>query len=467
MSHVITIDASIPQLHKLRKGRKVRVKKGKGVHLIVNPTTYNLVSRAFAKGNGTDLVLDAEELERNLGLTPEEHQELSETHMTGGGVFGPKVDRWLEKRGLRDLAYELGDKIKPYAKAGAVGAITSGAAGLAGLSTFGSGGTLAPLAPYLIPASAGLSALAVDYIDNPDKYHKTISKAKHMRKYGPNTLENAEAKAHANNLINEHLGTNYDYMNRAGLQSAGANELLKRMDDSSVAQRYQIPTMSTTADSSMFGYGVHRRRHKLIEGGTIGLNGNHVNYFPQALVSQPLTANFSMSHFLPPQYQKFNNGGESTIYGSGLGTGLYAGGHGGAVGCGIREDAEQAYDSIRRNAQDLYTNVSPVVKNAFHNADALMHGKGVKEDVKKLAEVASHYSPSYQLYKKIKGKGVKEDLKTVGETLLKYDPNYNIYKKIKGKGMGRKKIKGKGNRPGEYMTYQDKVNARNDKGYGY
>jgi len=438
MKHVLTIDASIPQLHKIRKGRKVRVKHGKGVHLIVKPETYNIALRAFERGRGTDLQLDADELEHNLSLTPEEHQEFSETHMTGGGIFGPKFDRFLEKRGLRDVAYQLGDKIKPYAKAGAVGAITSGAAGLAGLSAFGSGGTLAPLAPYLIPAAAALSAGAVDFIDNPDKYHDAIAKAKHIRKHGPNTLENSEAKAHANNLINEHLGTNYDYMNRAGLQHAGANELLKQMNTQAISQRYQEPVLpSLNSDASMYGYGVHHSRSKkLMEGGTIGLNGNHINYFPQALVSQPLTANFSMSHFLPPQYQKFNNGGESMIMGSGLGTGLYAGG---AVGCGIREDAEQAYDSIRRNAQDLYSNVSPVVKNAFHNADQLMHGKGVKEDVMTIAKTIGKYDPAYNVYKKIKGRGVKEDLMTVAKTIGKYDPAYNVYKKIKGRGTRKSK----------------------------
>lgn len=438
MSHVITIDASIPQLHKLRKGKKVRVKKGKGVHLIVNPSTYKLCCRSFEKGNGTDLKLDAEELERNLGLTPEEHQELSETHMTGGGILGPKFDRWLEKNGLRDIAYELGDKAKPYAKAGAVGAITSGAAGLAGLSAFGSGGTLAPLAPYLIPAAAALSAGAVDFIDNPDKYHNAISKAKHIRKHGPNTLEHAEVKAKANELINQHLGTNYDYMNRAGLQNAGANELLKQMNDSSISQRYQTPIVNTpTLDNSMYGYGFHHHRQpRLIETGTMGLNGNHVNYFPQALVSQPLTANFSMSHMLPPQYQHFNNGGHGDLIGNGLGTGLYAGG---AVGCGFREDSEKAYDSVRRGAQDLYSNISPVVQNAFHRADALIHGKGVKEDIRTVAETVGKYSPSYQLYKKIKGKGVKEDIMTVAKTIGKYDPAYNIYKKIKGKGTRKKK----------------------------
>lgn len=371
MKHLLTVECSTPQMHKLKKGRKVRVKHGKGVHVIVKPETYNIAMRAFKKGNGTDLHLDEEELERNLSLTPEEHQELSETHMTGGGIFGPKFDRFLERRGLRDVAYELGDKIKPYAKAGAVGAITAGAAGLGALGTFGSGGTLAPLAPYLIPASAGLSALAVDYIDNPDKYHDTYRKVRHG-----NTLEQSEETAKANDIINKHLGTNYDYMNRAGLQSAGANELTKRMTDEGVRNRYK---MRLKEGDSMSGSGLgtgfhHSRRKKLIEGGTIGLNGNHVNYIPQALISQPLTANFAMSHMLPPQFQHLNNGGQGLGYTTG--EGLYS-------GKGIHEDAEKAYDSIRRNAQDLYTNISPVVKNAFHNADALMHGKGMRRRRKK------------------------------------------------------------------------------------
>jgi hypothetical protein len=406
MKHVLTIDASIPQLHKLRKGRKVRVKHGKGVHLVVNPETYHLASRSFARGGGADIRLSEEELDHNLGLTPEEQQELSETHMTGGGIFGPKFDRFLEKHGIRDVAYELGDKIKPYAKAGAVGAITAGAAGLGALGTFGSGGTLAPLAPYLIPASAGLSALAVDYIDNPDKYHDTYRKVRHG-----NTLERSEETAKANDLINQHLGTNYDYMNIAGLQNAGANEMTSRMNKSSVAERYRNRAKARLMEGdNMKGSGLgtgmhHSRRKKLMEGGTIGLNGNHINYVPQALLSQPYTANFSMSHMLPPQYQHLNSGGLDSgglgYSGSGLGTGLYAGG-------GIREDSEHAYDNVRRGAQDLYSNISPVVKNAFHNADQLMHGRGIKEDIRKVAETIGKYDPAYNVYKKIKGRGTRK-----------------------------------------------------------
>ena len=67
----------------------------------------------------------------------------------------------------------------------------------------------------------------------------------------------------------------------------------------------------------------------------------------------------------------------------------------------------------------------------------------------------------------MRGKGVKEDLRTVGELISKYDPVQNAVRKMRGKGTGKRKMKGKGTRAGEYMTYQDKVNARNDKGYGY
>jgi hypothetical protein len=53
--HTISIDASPAQLRKLRKGIKVRVKKGTGFNLIVHPETYNRVSRAFAKNKGLDI----------------------------------------------------------------------------------------------------------------------------------------------------------------------------------------------------------------------------------------------------------------------------------------------------------------------------------------------------------------------------------------------------------------------------
>jgi hypothetical protein len=47
--HTIMIDASPHQIRKLKKGHRVRVKKGTGFELLVHPNTYNIVSRSFNK----------------------------------------------------------------------------------------------------------------------------------------------------------------------------------------------------------------------------------------------------------------------------------------------------------------------------------------------------------------------------------------------------------------------------------
>ena len=46
---LISINVSPHQLRKLKRGHKVRLIKGKGFNLIVNPENYKLASRAFTK----------------------------------------------------------------------------------------------------------------------------------------------------------------------------------------------------------------------------------------------------------------------------------------------------------------------------------------------------------------------------------------------------------------------------------
>jgi hypothetical protein len=78
--HRIQIDASPHQLRKLRKGHAVRVKKGEGFELLVHPNTYNLVSRSFNKNKGAQIKLSPEELEAN-NVEPEEEEEEETTYM--------------------------------------------------------------------------------------------------------------------------------------------------------------------------------------------------------------------------------------------------------------------------------------------------------------------------------------------------------------------------------------------------
>jgi hypothetical protein len=78
LMHTIQIDASPHQIRKLRKGHRVRVKKGEGFELLVHPQTYNIVSRAFNKNKGSEIQLSPEEIEMNAGITkaisPEAHK---------------------------------------------------------------------------------------------------------------------------------------------------------------------------------------------------------------------------------------------------------------------------------------------------------------------------------------------------------------------------------------------------------
>ena len=75
--HTIQIDASPHQIRKLKKGHRVRVKKGTGFELLVHPNTYNIVSRSFNKGKGSEIQLSPEEISMNQGIrkavSPEAH----------------------------------------------------------------------------------------------------------------------------------------------------------------------------------------------------------------------------------------------------------------------------------------------------------------------------------------------------------------------------------------------------------
>jgi hypothetical protein len=307
--HIITISASPKQLSKLRNGHRVRIKKGKGFNVIVHPENYRLVSRAFGRNKGIEVQLSPEEIEANRSLSPEAHAKLRETQpeIAGEGIFGPKFDRMLKKAGVKTLAYQIGDQLKPMVKAGITGGLTAGATALGGMQP--------ELIPFLPAGVAGLSGLAFDYIDNPDKYHDFISGVKQQ---GVKSIAKKYAKARANEELNRRLGTNYDYMNRAGLENAARSELASELSRRSIEARRQQTPVEMEGQGFRRPHGVFRG----VEGGTIGRNGGMINMLPPALVSQPLSANFQMSHFLPVQFQKYNNG-PGMMIGNGLGAGLY------------------------------------------------------------------------------------------------------------------------------------------------
>jgi hypothetical protein len=117
------------------------------------------------------------------------------------------------------------------------------------------------------------------------------------------------------NELNRHLGTNYAYMSRAGMDNAIASKESARLAKLGIDSRHKL---SPKVDSE--GMILEPRSRMIggaIERSSIQQKGRLLSsYCPPACVSQPFSANWQMQFFLPPQYQHFNDGG--SMAGSGL-----------------------------------------------------------------------------------------------------------------------------------------------------
>jgi len=108
--HVITIAGSNHQKSRLKNGHKVRVKHGEGFNVVVNPTTYHLVSRAFNKNKGTTMQLTPEEIEMNRAPSPEMQAKIMghSDHLILPNPMGVLV----KGSGIGDFFKNLGNQIK-------------------------------------------------------------------------------------------------------------------------------------------------------------------------------------------------------------------------------------------------------------------------------------------------------------------------------------------------------------------
>ena len=287
---MIRIKASPKQLSKLRNGHRVRIQpamKGEGFNLIVHPERYDELSKTFRSGKGKEIQLSPQELVANQHAAP---------HMEGSGIFGSRFDRFLDKHGMKDAAYAVGDVIKPYAKAGIKTALTAGATAL--------GAAQPQLIPLIAPGLIGASSLADDYLDNPGKYQNMFSSAPAEEPepavyHPPPPTRNAggpkdrtsrrtlKGQVETNEMLDDlsrDTGANYGALARANLGNAVAHR-----------RRAQIR-----------GRGVHREISSV---GTAGsFVGSH-SVLPPAMMSQPFSANFQFRHFLPPAYSQYSKGG--------------------------------------------------------------------------------------------------------------------------------------------------------------
>ena len=288
----INITASGKQLSKLRNGHRVRVKpamKGEGIGVIVSPETYNALTKTFRKGKGAELALSPPEIMANKEVAPE---------MEGQGIFGPAVDRWLEKKGLKKAVYKIGDQLKPAAKTALIGALTAGGASLAAANP--------ALVPYIPGGVAALSSLGLDYLENPDSYYSSNAGGTRARK--ARSMVGRVAQDRALEELNARLGTDMGALDRNAIAQAVADKAEAQI----TYDRFGLPM---TGSGLYAGSGLYLSGRGMVGGergvrrqaGSVGLGGSMVGgavgVLPPALQSQPYGANFQWRHTLPPQFQ--------------------------------------------------------------------------------------------------------------------------------------------------------------------
>jgi len=283
---LISIQVSPHQLRRLKKGHKIRIRKGTGCNLVVNPQTYNLMSRAFRKDKGAQVKLSNEELEQNRKASEEpklmeeianttEAEEGERPEMAGMGIFSKL------KKGLKKAAPIL----KPLAKEGLK--------------------MMAPRISKKLESKPALSKLA----------NFGMSKAQEALGKGLGKDKLASPYVH---------GLTHDTTKKV----AESNRQLASMTDEAIKNRIkqQYPSYEELSEQPFApfsrGYGLSGCGHAIVGRGG-GMVGYGHPFTPPALVSQPYSANYQMSHFLPPHFQHYNN--SMHLHDNGSGKGLYAG----------------------------------------------------------------------------------------------------------------------------------------------
>jgi len=183
----IQFSASPKQLSRLRNGHKVRIKppmEGEGFSsLVVSPDMYSIITRAFSRGKGSEILLSPAELSENKEAAPE---------LEGKGIFGKTGDKIMKKLGIKKIAYKIGDVVKPLVKQ----AIGYGIEAIVDALV----ASQPEFAPFRIGAIAVAKNLEEDFLDHPSKYQDALSspsKAKALIKQKVRDFLVASAKAYA------------------------------------------------------------------------------------------------------------------------------------------------------------------------------------------------------------------------------------------------------------------------------
>ena len=267
---------------RMRNGHAVRIspmtmghKEGEGLPIIVHADRFSNITRCIKSGKGLQLQLSPEELAENKKIH-------------GCGIFGKKFDRFLDKHGVKKLAYAVGDAVKPFAQK----AITH----------------LGRAADSYIPGLGSLAAsTANDYLDNPEMYQKMV---RDEMKSSPIT-PTGNYKAKAIDMLAERIkaGVSGEPTTIGALDRAGMSKMLADKASAELAKRTAVARASPAGQGlyagrglgvGLYGAGMSRRREYHSIGGRHTIMGQGV----PALESQPYGVNYQFRTQMPPAFQR-------------------------------------------------------------------------------------------------------------------------------------------------------------------
>jgi hypothetical protein len=325
-------------MNKMKKGLPVRVKRGKGCNLVVNPTNYNIMTRAFRKNKGTDIILSDEEIALNMAPSPEEqmaimeqtNQELASDEPVGAGLNWKKIGKKVKKAGIKyalkkgpGIAKKLGSQfvkayqnrdddsaefemdgegfgcgiLKKLKKAGKkVGKTLK-------MSATSKKGLIRQLASRTldeIPEGLGKAAEmgVTAYTGNPAAGKAAGNVTKMGADYGRKALKDKTGYG----LYAGRGFTGYDDLRRAHDGIVEGDMRTAQYIDSGIRSKLSRPRPLERFSSEL----MHRN---LIQGKGVNMSNTH-----QALEPQPYSANYQFKFFLPPQYQGIQDMSGSGMY---------------------------------------------------------------------------------------------------------------------------------------------------------
>jgi len=322
-----TIGIEVPSsrvLGKLRKGKAVRIMKGEGMKVMVGSSKMKPITKAFSKGKAYTMRLSPEEIKANM-----------ESKMEGSGVFdflNPVVQPLgsaILSAGSKAAKKQIGKAIGTYAP---ILGSTLGSAALSGLALAAGQPELVPVAAAMgekLGKAGGRALGKVAEKESNKQIDKYTGKAK-SRLMSATTTRRASVAPPSRTSVSQGeravsaspmgAANVEDYLSR--LSTADLEELLQQRRqaqgpyDYSGGRRVLSPYADPVGAGLFAGGGLYasggrglyaqnrgsgvmiRNNVRRMESGVGG--GGSLLATPQAVQSQPFTANFQFGRTMPP-----------------------------------------------------------------------------------------------------------------------------------------------------------------------